>query len=369
MRAATIVIDLAALRHNLSEVRRRVGRSKIVAVVKADAYGHRAVLCLPALAEVDRLAVASIEEALALRVAGAKQPILLLEGVFEAEELPLCARHDFEIVVHEPGQIEMLARARLKRRLTAWLKVDSGMGRLGFRPEAARAAWRRLADCPAVSPHSIRLMSHFARADEPTETETRHQLMRFKALDLPGERSLANSAGVIFWPESHADWVRPGIMLYGVSPAANRYGAEEGLKPVMTLTTRLIAVKDVEPGEPVGYGGNWRAEAARRIGIAAIGYADGYPRHAPSGTAVLVAGKQAKLAGRVSMDMIAIELGAGSEAKVGDPVVLWGDGLPVEVVARAAGTIAYELLCRVSARVHVCLGSSEDVWDVEQARG
>lgn len=352
MRAATAVIDLDAIRHNLATARRLAAGSKVVAVVKANAYGHGAARILPALGAADMLGVACIEEALALREAGARQPILLLEGVFEAEELPLCARLGFEIVVHEPGQVRMLEEARLLRPLTAWLKIDSGMGRLGVAPEAAPALWRRLADCAAVAP-AIRLMSHFADADAPGSVATREQLARLAALDLPGERSFANSAGVLGWPAAHADWVRPGVMLYGVSPMAGRNGAEDGLRPALSLQTRLIAVKERQAGEPVGYGAAWRAEGTTRIGIAAMGYGDGYPRHAASGTPVLVAGQPAKLAGRVSMDMIAIDLGPRSAAEVGSPVLLWGEALPVETVARHAGTIAYELLCGIAGRVRV----------------
>ena len=235
MRAATAVIDLAALRHNLTEVRRRAVGSKIVAVVKANAYGHGAGHVLSALAGADMLGVACIEEALALREAGARQPILLLEGVFESDELPLCVRLGFEIAVHELGQVRMLEQARLERPLTGWLKIDSGMGRLGFQPEAACAMWQRLAGCAAVAP-GIRLMSHFATADEPGDEGTPHQLARFAAIDLPGERSFANSAGVIGWPAAHVDWVRPGIMLYGASPMAGHTGPEDGLRPVMGST-------------------------------------------------------------------------------------------------------------------------------------
>lgn len=354
MRAATATLDLAALRHNLGVARRRGAGAGVVAVVKANGYGHGADRLLPALADADMLGVACIEEALALREAGATQPILLLEGVFEATELPLCARHDFAVAVHEPGQLRMLEAARLERPLAVWLKVDSGMNRLGFRPEQALAVLDRLRDCPAVAP-DLRLMTHFASADEPTDPATRAQLARFA--DLAGslglQRSLCNSAGVLAWPEAHAEWIRPGVMLYGVSPLAGRTGADEGLVPVMTLGTKLIAVKEVPAGEAVGYAGTWTAKVASRIGIAAIGYGDGYPRHAGSGTPVLVDGRPATLAGRVSMDMLAIDLADHPEATVGTPVTLWGRGLPVETVAAHAGTIAYELLCGVTGRVHV----------------
>ena len=354
MRAATATIDLAAVRHNLAVARARCSGAGVVAVVKANAYGHGAARLLPALADADRLGVACIEEALALRDAGAAQPILLLEGAFESDELRLCARHGFEIAVHEPGQILMLEAARLERPLPVWLKIDSGMNRLGFRPEQAGTALGRLRGCAAVDA-PMRLMPHFASAGAATDPATRAQIRRFAdvAEGLGLERSFCNSAGLLAWPEAHAEWVRPGVMLYGVSPLAGRTGAEEGLRPAMTLTTRLIAVKDVPGGEAVGYAGTWKAAAPSRIGIAAIGYGDGYPRHAGSGTPVLVEGRPAVLAGRVSMDMLAIDLGHHSEARVGSPVTLWGDGLPVETVAAHAATIGYELLCGIAGRVHV----------------
>lgn len=354
MRPATAAIDLAAVRHNLGVARRRAAGAKVVAVVKANGYGHGAARLLPALAEADALGVACVEEALALREAGASQPILLLEGVFAEDEIPLCARLGFEIAVHEPGQLAMLERAAPERPLVAWLKIDTGMSRLGFRPEAARAAHARLAGCGSVA--KVRLMTHLARADEPADPATRAQIARLAAAagGLGLERSLCNSAGLLVWPEARAEWVRPGIMLYGASPVAGRTGADEGLRPAMTLRTALIAVKEVRRGEAVGYAGAWSAPADTRVGIAAMGYGDGYPRHAPSGTPVLVEGRPAPLAGRVSMDMLAVDLSGQPEARVGSPVTLWGEaGLTVEAVAARAGTIAYELLCGVTGRVHV----------------
>lgn len=353
MRPATAVIDLSALRHNLAVARQRAGSARLVAVVKADGYGHGAARLLPALATADMLAVACIEEAVALRKAGARQPILLLEGPFAAEELDWCARLGFEIAVHEPGQLAMLEAVRLVRPLVAWLKLDSGMSRLGFAPDQLAAAHARLAACPAVA--AIRLMSHLANADDPADPATQAQIALVAAA-LPGlalERSLCNSAGLLLWPEARGQWVRPGVMLYGVSPVAGRTGADEGLRPVMTLRTALIAVKRVRAGQRVGYAGTWTAPGEGTIGIAAIGYGDGYPRHAPSGTPVLVDGRPAGLAGRVSMDMVAIDLAGHPAAEVGTPVLLWGEGLPVEAVAERAGTIAYELLCGLAGRVHV----------------
>ncbi len=354
MRPARALIDLGAVRHNLREARRRCPGARVVAVVKANGYGHGAARLLPALAEADMLGVACIDEALVLREAGATQPILLMEGVFEAEELPLCAELDFAITVHEPGQLAMLEAAAVSRPLSAWLKLDTGMNRLGFRAVEALAAYDRLRACAAVA-EPLHLMTHFASADAPSDPFTRAQLARFAeaAGDLGLERSFCNSAGVLAWPEAHVEWIRPGVMLYGVSPMAGRTGLDEGLRPAMTLTTRLIATKQVPAGEAVGYAGTWRAATDTRIGVAALGYGDGYPRHAPSGTPVLVNGRPTVTVGRVSMDMLEVDLAGQPDAAVGDPVTLWGQGLPAEHVAEAAGTIAYELLCGLAGRVHI----------------
>lgn len=306
-----------------------------------------------ALEAADAFAVACIEEAIALREAGVRKPILLLEGCFEAAELPLCSRLGFAIGVHDPSQVDMLEQARLERPLRVWLKIDTGMHRLGIAPEQAPAVWRRLRDCPTVAP-AIQLMSHLARSDERDCDYTLKQQRLFAEISrlIPGERSLANSAAVLAWPQTHYEWVRPGLMLYGASPFADTLANMEGLQPVMTLATRLIAVKRVRRGEPVGYGGAWACPEDMDVGVAAIGYADGYPRHAPPGAPVLVNGRRAALAGRVSMDMLGIDLRGHPEAKVGDPVILWGQGLPIEQVAQAAGTIPYTLMCGITARVY-----------------
>ena len=323
----------------------------MAAAVKAEGYGHGLVRVAQTL-DADAFAVACIEEALTLREAGVARPILLLEGVFEAAELPLCARHGFEIAVHHPEQVRMLEIARLAQPVRIWLKIDTGMHRLGLEPEMVAATWRRLCDGPAVHP-AIGLMSHLARADERDCDYTLRQLQTFAmaTAGLPGERSLANSAGILGWPQTHFDWVRPGIMLYGASPFVDSLGPDEDLCPVMTFHTRLIAIKRLRQGEPVGYGGTWVCPEDMNVGVAAAGYGDGYPRHAPSGTPVLLNGREAALIGRVSMDMITLDLRQYPEARIGDPVVLWGDGLPVERIAQAAGTISYTLLCGVAARV------------------
>ena len=326
----------------------------MAAAVKADGYGHGLVRVARALNDADAFAVAAVEEAQALRRAGIQQRILLLEGVFEAAELPRCARHHLNIAIHHPEQVRMLELSRLEAPLRVWLKIDTGMHRLGLEPDAAPAIFRRLMDCPAVAP-AIGLMSHLARADERDCAATGEQVRVFEQVvaALPGPRSLANSAGILGWPDTHFDWVRPGIMLYGASPFVDSLAADEDLRPVMTLQTRLISIKRLRRGDPVGYGGTWTCPEDMDVGVAAVGYGDGYPRHAPSGTPLLVNGREAALIGRVSMDMITVDLRQHPEAKIGDPVVLWGEGLPVERIARAADTISYTLMCGITPRVKV----------------
>ncbi len=326
----------------------------MAAAVKADGYGHGLVRVARALDDADAFAVAALEEAQALRRAGVQQRILLLEGVFEAAELPRCARHHLNIAIHHPEQVRMLELSRLDRPLRVWLKIDTGMHRLGLEPDAAPAMFRRLMDCPAVAP-AIGLMSHLARADERNCEATGEQVRVFEqaVADLPGPRSLANSAGILGWPDTHFDWVRPGIMLYGASPFVDSLAEDEDLRPVMTLQTRLISIKRLRQGDPVGYGGTWSCPEDMDVGVAAVGYGDGYPRHAPSGTPLLVNGREAALIGRVSMDMITVDLRQHPEARIGDPVVLWGEGLPVERIARAADTISYTLMCGITPRVKV----------------
>lgn len=351
-RATRAVINLNALRHNLKRARALAPRARVMAMVKANAYGHGIAAVAGALADADAFGVASLEEALAIRRAGLAHPIVLLEGLFDASEISAAARNGCELVVHDAHQLALLESAPAEAALRVWLKVDSGMHRLGFAPADLRNVWQRVNAARAVR-HPLRLMTHLACADEPGSAATRKQLEVFAeaTAGLQAERSIANSAGLLAWPESHADWVRPGLLLYGASPFAGRCGTDEGLIPAMTVKTELIAVKNVARGAAVGYGYTWAAPADTRIGIAAIGYGDGYPRHVPNGTPVLVNGERRALAGRVAMDMIAIDLGCNSRAKVGDPVVLWGPELPVEEIARAAGTIAYELLCGVTQRV------------------
>jgi alanine racemase len=346
------VIDTHALRHNLRVIRDRARGARVMAVVKANAYGHGLIPTALALAEADAFAVARLEEGLALRAAGITQPIVLLEGVFAPEHLLEAARHGFDLVVHDPLQIELLEEYSGSARFLVWIKIDTGMNRLGFRPEEFPAALERIQRLQP-SPLEIRLLTHLARADERDDTMTREQLARFKRAvgNLDYAVSIANSAGLFGNVHLGCDWVRPGLALYGGSPFEDRSGAELGLHPVMSLETSVIATRTVLAGETVGYGGTWQASHDSIIAIIAAGYGDGIARNLAAGTPVLIDGQRAPLVGRVSMDMIAVDVTNLNGVHVGTPVVLWGVGLPVEEIARYAATIPYELLCAVSQRV------------------
>lgn len=353
-RPARVVIDTDAARYNLARARALAPRQRIMAIVKADAYGHGLVRMAAAFSAADAFGVACLEEARTLRAAGVERPIILLEGPFAAAEIEEIAAHGFETVIHCFEQIRYLETACLTTQLRVWVKIDTGMHRLGFPISAVAEARERLLACACVHPE-LRIMSHFASAHELSDASVDAQLSNFDTAtaDWPGERSLANSAALLSRADTHADWVRPGLMLYGISPFPGENGADRDLRPVMELRSRLIAVKRVATGATVGYGGDWRAERDTTIGIVAMGYGDGYPRHAPSGTPVLVNGKRVPLAGRISMDMLAVDLNGIDAPAVGDPVVLWGPELPVEVIAEYADTAPYELLCGVPAlRAH-----------------
>ncbi len=326
--------------------------SRVMAVVKADGYGHGLERVARALEGADAFGVAALSDADRLRAAGLSQPIVLLSGFDEADDLPQLRRLGVETVVHHISQVEMLEQAAAGEPIRCWLKVDSGMHRLGFAPQDVREAHARLAAASSVA-EGIVLMNHFASSDEFDKPQTRQQLQAFAAAttDLPGSRSLANSAAVLGWPDAHADWIRPGGLLYGISAVEGRTGADFGLRPAMTLSTRLIAVNRVGKGERIGYAATWECPEDMLVGVAAIGYGDGYPRAAPSGTPVRVAGHDTQVIGRVSMDLMTIDLRGVPEAKVGDPVVLWGPELPVERIAEASGTIGYELTCSITRRV------------------
>jgi alanine racemase len=350
-------VDTAALKHNLQIVRHRAPRSRVMAVIKANAYGHGLVTVARALESADSFAVARVDEGLTLRNAGIRQRTVLLEGIFDREQLEAAAAAGFELVVHTDAQIDLLRAAAPGVRFKVWLKHDSGMNRLGFKGAAFDAAAAALRALPGVQT-PVNLFTHLASADTPELPATTDQLARFAGAtrSLPGERSIANSAGMLSYPEAQADWVRPGLLLYGVSPFAGSIGADYGLQPAMTLHSHVIAVKDVAAGEQVGYGGDWTARRPTRLAVAAVGYGDGYPRSLASGSPVLVNEERAPLAGRVSMDMIGIDVtNLKRSPRLGDPVILWGGGLPVEEIAVWAGTIPYELLCGISQRVAVTL--------------
>jgi alanine racemase len=343
-------IDLSAMESNL-QVARRATSARIMSVIKADGYGHGLMRVAEALAATDGYALLDIQDAVRLRDAGFRQTILLLEGVFSAEELPVIAECDLTCVIHSPWQIAMLDAYPGTGTLDVWLKVNSGMNRLGFASEHAAQAMEQLRRHRAV--RGITLMTHFANADEVRGVE--QPLALFNGLAAPHRvaRSLANSAALLRYPATHADWVRPGIMLYGASPFPEVSAQQLKLRPAMTLGSRIIATQQLRAGDEVGYGTLFRAGHDMRIGIVACGYADGYPRHAPNGTPVLVGGQRTKTLGRISMDMLYVDLGALPQADVGSPVVLWGEGMPVEEVARAAGTVSYELLCALTPRVPI----------------
>lgn len=356
MRDCWLTLDAQALVHNLALLREHMPESKLLAMVKADAYGHGVAVMAPFLADyVDGLGVACLSEAQALRAQGVKGNITVMEGVFSADELTLARRLYLTLVVHSPEQLSLFEQAEADAPLAVWLKINTGMNRLGFRPAQALLAWRRLGACIGI--HRLGLATHFACADEPVLAMTDRQLGSFRALQQaisadegrPIDGSLANSAAILAWPEAADAWMRPGIALYGSSPFADRSAAELGLRPVMTLRARVISVFDVPAGERVGYGASWRAERDARIAVVSVGYGDGYPRHAPAGTPVRIADRRYELVGRVSMDMITVKVDA--DVVVGAEVVLWGEGLPADEVATAAGTISYELFCRLTPRV------------------
>lgn len=353
-------IDLGALRHNFRIIRDRVAPARTWAVIKANGYGHGLVPVARALHEADGLAVSCLEEAIQLREAGIRQPVLLLEGLFAGDEMRVAYEAGLELVVHALESLALLESMPLPwPRL--WIKVDTGMNRLGFRPDEWPTLYERIRRLSVAIPG---LMTHLASADQPANPRVREQLSLFRRVshDHPGPLSVANSAAVLQYPECHADWVRPGLLLFGVSPIPGSRVDSLGLKPVMTLASAILAVKQVRTGDRVGYGGVFEARHDGWIAIAAVGYGDGYPYHAPSGTPVWVGGRILPLAGRVSMDMIAIDTGA-DPVSIGDPVILWGRELPVEDVARHAGTIPYELLCGVAQRVR-----HEWIADVDEER-
>jgi len=352
LRRATLTLDLSALRHNAARAKQAAGGRKIFAAVKADGYGHGAATVAHALRGlVDGFMVASLGEGEALRQAGITQRIMVLQGVMSQTEARRAAKRFLEPVFHHISQIEAVGTVGFGLPLTVWLKVDTGMHRVGFTPQEFPEAYARLSALRGVRPNPS-VLTHFARADEPSPAPTQAQIALFlqTTAHCAGELSVCNSAGLLAFPEAGGDWVRPGIMLYGGNPFTTGTAAELDLRPVMTLTTQLIAIRTVPAGEALGYGGRFTAPQTMPVGVAAIGYGDGYPRHAPDGTPIVVNGQRTQLIGRVSMDLIMLDL-RGITASVGDCVECWGAQLPIDEVAHAASTISYELMCQLSGRV------------------
>lgn len=344
-------IDLAALLHNLQQVRAAAPNSKVLAVLKANAYGHGLLKVAEQLKDASAFGVARIDEALMLRAGGIVKPIVLLEGFFHADELPQVVASNLQVVVHHPSQVEALVAAELDSPIHVWLKMDSGMHRLGLLPEQFLQAYQQLCQSPNVI-QPMRLMTHFASADELTVDSTQQQIDLFmKTVEgLAGELCLANSAGTLAWPQSHGHWIRPGLALYGVSPMEQGRAEQHQLKAVMSFSSSVIAVRDVKRGDKVGYGGTWTAPADTRLAVVAVGYGDGYPRAASNGCPVLIKGQRYPIVGRVSMDMTTVDIG-NADVQIGDEVLLWGANLPVEEIAEQVQTIPYELLCNITSRV------------------
>ncbi|MGN8084943.1 alanine racemase [Ralstonia sp. 22086] len=366
------VIHGPALANNLQVARRHAPNSRVWAVVKANAYGHGIERAYEGLRQTDGFGLLDLDEAVRLRQLGWQGPVLLLEGFFKPEDLAIVEQYRLTTTVHCEEQLRMLELARLKGPISVQLKINTGMSRLGFAPAAYRAAWERARAISGVG--TIVHMTHFSDADGPRGIE--HQLVAFEQATqgLPGEASLSNSAATLWHPKAHRDWVRPGVIMYGASPTGVAADIEgTGLMPAMSLKSELIAIQDLQPGATIGYGSRFTVEHPMRIGIVACGYADGYPRHAPgwdgNHTPVLVDGVRTHIVGRVSMDMITVDLTGVPEARVGTPVTLWGEGLPIDDVAHASGTVGYELMCALAPRVPVSVEpvSTADASDLGKA--
>ena len=345
------LIDLSALEHNLSVVRQHAPNSRIMAIIKANAYGHGLLHTAKALRQADGFAMLEPHAAISLRQAGYQHPILLLEGFFSMTELALFKQYKLTAVIHHKEQLSMLSASE-EGELDVFIKINTGMNRLGFAPEEFLPALHSLEANPTIK--QISLMTHFADADDLAKASSvNNQLQCFntltKGLNYP--RSLANSAAIMHYPETHVDWIRPGLLLYGASPSSEKTAKALDLRPAMTISSKLIATQNLKIGDRVGYGGRFQASRSMRIGIVAGGYADGYPRHAFTGTPVLINNQRTHTIGLVSMDMLAIDLSYIENAQCGSTVILWGKGLPVEEIAHAAGTISYELLCAMAPRV------------------
>ena len=344
-------IDRSALKHNLALARELAPQSRVIAVIKADGYGHGMLEVARSLNDADAFAVESAEGGVKLREAGIEKEILLLSGFHEEGDIDGIAQWRLSPVIHDHWQVAALSRGESREAVSIWIKIDSGMHRVGFDPEAFSQVLQALESLSNV--RITGLMSHLANADDLSNSATRDQCRRF--LEVAGDRSyplsLANSPGVLGWPETHLDWIRPGMMLYGCSPMKDRSEADLGLRPAMSLEARIIAIKHVVQGEAIGYGSTWACDSPTRVGVLACGYGDGYPRHAPSGTPVWVKGSPGRTLGRVSMDLMSIDLSGCEDARPGDWVELWGANVTASTVAKHAGTIPYELVTRVTSRV------------------
>lgn len=350
-RGVRMRIDRSAFKHNLGRVRALAPDSRVMAVVKGDGYGHGLVEAARSLRNPDAFAVESVDEAVRLRETGFREPIVLLSGFHDPGELDTIAFRRLSPVIHHQWQVDALAREELSFVVAIWVKIDSGMHRVGFEPDEVPGVLERLESMPDVRIEG--LMSHLANADDPADPATReqHRVLTGAAAGRAYPLSLANSPGVLEWPATHLDWVRPGMMLYGCSPVKERNEKHYDLRPVMTLESRIVAIKTVPAGGAIGYGGAWVCEAPTRVGVLMCGYGDGYPRHAPSGTPVWVNGRASRTLGRVSMDLMTIDLEGRDDVAVGDWVELWGSNVPASTVAAHAGTIPYELVTRVTRRV------------------
>jgi alanine racemase len=350
-RPTQAIINLAALRHNYALAQQLAGNGKILAVVKANAYGHGIVDIAKALESlVSALGVACIEEAIQLRNAGIKVPILLLEGSFTADEIAVAAQQNFWLMLTNQRQLTELLAAEIIKPINIWLKIDTGMHRLGITPQEVTDFYDQLVSCNHVN--EVVIATHFASADDLSSNFTNKQLDTFNQVTsaIAAPVSLANSAGLLGWPNTRRDWSRPGFMLYGNTPFLQMHTDADKLQPVMTLKSAVIALCNVPIGDAVGYGNTWVAQRKSKIATVAIGYGDGYPRHAPNGTPVLIKGQRVGLAGRVSMDMISIDVTDIDDVQLGDEVILWGEALTANEVASHAGTVGYELLTRMPER-------------------
>jgi alanine racemase len=359
-----LFLDADALKHNFSQVKARAPHSKILAMVKANAYGHGLTWAAKHLqtAGADGFGVATMAEADILRAADITKPIVLMSGVQTLEELEHTLKHNYSLMIHNEAQLQLLEQVQTNRRLIIWLKIDTGMHRLGFAPDQLKMVWQRLEKIAFID-QPIILTTHFSDANEVSQSTTARQLMLFnlaKATLPDGAHylsSLANSAGILSWPDTHADWVRPGIMLYGASPFATHIGADYQLRPVMSVTSEVIAIKDLAAGSQVGYAGTFTCPKAMRMAVIAFGYGDGYPWHAHL-SQVLIRGHQCQVIGRISMDMLHVDISEFPEITLQDPVTLWGENLPVEALSVASTTIPYEIFCRLQRhRLKVAEGS------------